>query len=102
MLVSDVVMEVFPGLKGSVVTTSRVIATSANELLVTVKSTKVRDTNVTPFLERISVPVKTIFERLRGDGCTDVRVRVTYVDPDLRISRTVPDNAIFIYRRVVS
>lgn len=101
-MLSDVVLEVYPGLKGSVVTSSTILPFGPDELTVTVESTKVSNTNLTRFLENVVVPVKNIVEGIRGAGATSVRLKVTYVDDQLRISRTVPDDHVFVYRRLRS
>ena len=49
--------------------------------------------------DRVAVPVATLVEQLRGPGATTVNMRTTYLDDQLRISRT-PDDAVFVYSRV--
>jgi hypothetical protein len=62
--------------------------------------TRVARSNVLPALfDRIAVPVAMLVEQLRGAGATTVNMRITYLDDQLRISRT-PDNAVFVYSRV--
>ena len=117
-LISEVELEVlpFPGLpgaKGAVVTACnvRTLLTEQQDtyprsnssviLEVTVESTRVSDSNVAgSLLDGISVPVQTIFEALRGDGATRVKAEVTYLDQDIRITRTLPSREVFVYRRL--
>lgn len=99
-LVSDVEMIVFPYIKGSVVTTSDVELRPPNALVVTVQNTRVSDSNVAQFLEGVVVPVQQLIEQIRGSGSTRVEVLVGYVDEDLRVMRTQPDNEVFVYKRL--
>lgn len=50
-------------------------------------------------IESIVVPVQSIIEQIRGQGATTVTARVTYLDDELRVTRT-PDDQLFVYRRV--
>lgn len=99
-LLSEVKLEVFPGLSGFVVTDSVIRSLDASGTMVlTVESTRVANTNVTQFLEGIVVPVEQIIDTIRSnDAATDVRAVVTYVDDSLRVTRT-DDDAIFVYCR---
>lgn len=99
-LISEVNLEVFPGLKGTVVTTSTVETESPNRLVVTVESSRVANSNLLPVLDAVTVPVKEVIEAVRGPGATRVTAEVTYLDGDLRVTRTRPDNQIFLYRRL--
>ncbi|GIL51714.1 hypothetical protein Vafri_7650 [Volvox africanus] len=99
-LISEVDLEVFPGIRGTVVTTSMVVQEPPRSLAVTVQNTRVANSNLLPFVDSVTVPVQEIMEAVRGPGSTRVAVDITYLDSDLRISRTRPDNEIFIYRRV--
>ena len=98
-LISEVDLEVFPGLKGTVVTTSDIEFEAPNKLGVTVLNTRVVN-SLLPFIDTVTVPVKDIIEAVRGASSTRVAVEVTYLDDDMRVARTRPDNEIFIYRRV--
>ncbi len=99
-LISEVDLEVFPAIRGTVVTTSSVTPEEPGSLVVTVESTRVANSNVLPFIDTVSVPVRELVEAVRGPGSTRVNVDITYMDSDLRITRTRPDNEIFVYRRV--
>ncbi|PNH06061.1 putative plastid-lipid-associated protein 6, chloroplastic [Tetrabaena socialis] len=99
-LISEVDMEVFPALRGTVVTTSAVEPEPPRSLVVTVQSTRVANSNVLPFADGLAVPVQALVEAVRGPGSTRVTVDVTYLDDDLRVARTRPDGEIFVYRRV--
>lgn len=99
-LISEVELSVFPGLSGTVVTTSSV-SLDGNKLAVTVEDTRVSNSNLLPFLlDNVAVPVKDVFEQLRGQGATQVAYEVVYLDQDLRIVRALPDNDLFIYHRL--
>ncbi|KAG2498073.1 hypothetical protein HYH03_003833 [Edaphochlamys debaryana] len=100
MLISEVDLEVFPMLRGTVVTTSSVTQEPPTTLSVTVQNTRVANSNLIPFLDNVSVPVQELVEAVRGPGSTRVTVDITYMDGDMRIARTRPDNEIFIYRKV--
>ena len=52
-----------------------------------------------PFLDNVSVPVKTLVERLRGNGATAVRAKVLYLDGRVRVTQT-EDGQCFVYLRV--
>lgn len=99
-LISEVDMVVFPGLRGTVVTACDIQAEPPNKLSVTVVNTRVANANLLPFIDTVTVPVKEIIEAIRGAGSTRVAVEITYVDEDMRVSRTRPDGEIFVYRRV--
>lgn len=99
-LISEVDLEVFPAIRGTVVTTSSVTPEEPSSLVVTVDSTRVANSNVLPFIDNVSVPVRELVEAVRGPGSTRVNVDITYMDSDMRIARTRPDNEIFVYRRV--
>ncbi|KXZ57022.1 hypothetical protein GPECTOR_1g923 [Gonium pectorale] len=99
-LISEVDLEVFPAIRGTVVTTSGVEQEPPRSLIVTVQSTRVTNSNVVPFIDTVTVPVQEVVEAIRGPGATRVTVDITYLDGDLRIARTRPDNEIFVYRRV--
>ena len=74
-LVSEVDLAVFPGLKGTVVTTSRVASRSGGDgaaagagpvvLELMVESTRVERSNFSPFLDGIALPVEQL---VRGGG----------------------------------
>jgi len=66
---------------------------------VSVQSTHVSGSNLLPFLDHVEVPVREIFERIRR-GSTSVAAQCSYLDADLRISRTVYDGEVFVYRRL--
>ncbi|GLC39704.1 hypothetical protein PLESTB_000437000 [Pleodorina starrii] len=99
-LISEVDLELFPAIRGTVVTTSMVVQEPPRGLAVTVQSTRVSNSNVLPFVDNVVVPVQEAVEAIRGPGATRVEVEITYLDGDMRIARTRPDNEIFIYRRV--
>ncbi|PNW85676.1 hypothetical protein CHLRE_03g197650v5 [Chlamydomonas reinhardtii] len=99
-LISEVDIEVFPAIRGTVVTTSEVEVDPPRNLNVTVQTTRVSNSNVLPFVDNVSVPVQEIVEGIRGPGSTRVAVEITYVDSDMRIARTRPDGEVFVYRRV--
>ena len=62
--------------------------------------TRVQRSSVLPALfDRVAVPVALLVEQLRGAGATTVSMRTTFLDDQLRISRT-PDDAVFVYTRV--
>lgn len=75
-LISEVDLYVFPGLRGTVVTTSTVEPDLPNKLNVTVENTRVVNSNLVPFIDNITVPVKDIFEQIRGPGATNALVEV--------------------------
>lgn len=67
--------------------------------MLTIESTRVSNTNVTPFLEGIVVPVEQIIDTIRNNtAATDVTAMVSYLDDNLRVTRTA-DDAIFVYCR---
>jgi hypothetical protein len=67
---------------------------------VTVNSTSVDDSNILPFLDGIQVPVREAFERVRGQGSTQVTATVRFLDDNLRIMQT-PDRQVFVYGRIL-
>ncbi|GFR40745.1 hypothetical protein Agub_g1355 [Astrephomene gubernaculifera] len=99
-LISEVDLELFPALRGTVVTTCSVVQEPPCSLSLMVENTRVSNSNVLPFLDSLAVPVQKVVEAVRGPGATLVTLDVTYLDEDLRVVRTRPDNEIFIYRRV--
>lgn len=92
---------VFPGVRGVVVTSSRVLACERGPggLRLAVESTRVEGSNVTPFLEGLRVPVERVFGTLRGPEAAQVAATVTYIDADCRITRTQGGEA-FVYTRL--
>ena len=70
-----------------------------NTLLVTVKDTRVEESNLTPFLDQLVVPVKDVLERVRGAGSATVKATIKYLDDDFRVTET-EDKEIFVYRRL--
>uniref|UniRef100_A0A7S0WSZ6 Plastid lipid-associated protein/fibrillin conserved domain-containing protein n=1 Tax=Chlamydomonas leiostraca TaxID=1034604 RepID=A0A7S0WSZ6_9CHLO len=102
--VSEVDLEVFPGAKGCVVTTSTVrCSTPPTCLVLTVENTRVARSNLLPFLlDSVVVPVKDVVEAVRGRGKTAVSADMTFLDGELRVARTRPDGAIFVYRKVAA
>jgi hypothetical protein len=64
-----------------------------------VESTAVPDSNIFPFLDSVSVPVRRVFEQLRSAGATEVEAEVLYIDSSMRIMRTY-DGQLFVYGRV--
>lgn len=100
-VVSKVELEIFPGLKGKVVTMAKALPSPPDVVSMTVTQTMVEDSNsFTKVIDGIPVPVQSIFERLRGEGATNVEMRIAYVDEEIRITRSLPDNEIFIYLRL--
>ena len=118
-LVSEVGLEVkplpgLPGAKGVVITScalselpsppsgvNSAAGSRPNVLELTVESTRVADSNVAgPLFNAVSVPVQRVFETLRGSGATKVKAEVTYLDSDIRITRTLPSREVFVYRRL--
>lgn len=67
---------------------------------VTVQDTRVDDSVFSPLLDNITVPVRQIFEQLRGGGATTVDATVLYLDDDFRIVRTI-DDQVFMYTRMM-
>lgn len=67
---------------------------------VTVQDTRVDDSVFSPLLDGIAVPVRQIFEQLRGAGATTVDATVMYLDDEFRIVRTI-DDQVFMYTRIV-
>lgn len=63
-----------------------------------VQRTRVED-SAFPFLDNVSVPVRTLVERVRGGGATAVRATVTYLDATMRVTQT-EDGQLFVYSRV--
>ena len=96
-VVSRVGLSILSTFNGVVTTRCRAQPSPPDVVNLTVVETLVEDTNYTKFLEGIPVPVQNIFDRLRGEGSTNVAFRVVYVDSELRITRSLPDNEIFIY-----
>lgn len=97
-LISEVDMTVFPGLTGTVVTSSRVQVLSPTKLGLDVQSTRVSNSSFSPFLDGISVPVEQLMEAVRGVGVTRVIYDVTYVDEHLRVTRC--GDQLLLHRRV--
>lgn len=64
------------------------------------QNTRVADSNIFPFLDSIVIPIDRIFERLRGSGAASVRLQFLYLDNDLRITQTMHDSELFVYRRI--
>lgn len=92
---------VFPGVRGVVVTSSRVLACDRGPggLRLAVESTRIEGSNATPFLEGLPVPVERVFGALRGPEAALVVATVTYVDADCRVTRT-QDGEAFVYTRL--
>jgi hypothetical protein len=68
----------------------------------TVESTRVANSNVLPQLfDAITVPVEQLLQQVRGSEAAKASARVTYLDRQMRVTRTLPDNALFIYRRAL-
>jgi hypothetical protein len=74
-------------------------AVSGQDLHLTVQSTRVAGSNVFLMLDDVEVPVKDLFERIRGVGATAVTSRVLYLDSDLRIDEA-QEGEVFVYRRL--
>ena len=72
---------------------------TGNEMTVRVQSTQITGSNLFPFLDQVEVPVREIFERIRGVGSSGVSSQCTFLDDELRVCRT-NDGQIFVYRRV--
>ncbi|EFJ42869.1 hypothetical protein VOLCADRAFT_119281 [Volvox carteri f. nagariensis] len=53
-LISEVDLEVFPGIRGTVVTTSMLVQEPPRSLAVTVQNTRVANSNVLPFVDNIT------------------------------------------------
>lgn len=102
VLVSEVELVLFPGIKGLVVTTSKLEPLSSSVLGVTVENTRVLNSTLSTLLDNVVVPVQEILEQLVAIGATKVTVEVTYVDEEIRLSRTRPDGHLFVYRKVTS
>jgi hypothetical protein len=67
-----------------------------------IESTRVANSNLLPQLfDAVSVPVEQIMAQIRGKDAAKVQARVVYMDSQLRVTRTLPDNQLFIYRRVL-
>jgi hypothetical protein len=43
--------------------------------------------------------VEQLLQQVRGSDAAKVSARVTYLDGQLRVTRTQPDNQLFVYRR---
>mmetsp|Transcript_22332 Transcript_22332/g.36924 ORF Transcript_22332/g.36924 Transcript_22332/m.36924 type:complete len:295 (+) Transcript_22332:82-966(+) len=86
---------------GTVVSDAEVTANGDQSLQVTVGKTKVSNSNILKFLNLedmgAAVPVKDVFERLRGSVPT-VPLNTYYLDDTMRISRT-QDEHFFVYIR---
>ncbi len=60
------------------------------------------NSNVLPQLfDAVTVPVEQLLQQMRGSEAAKAAARVTYLDGQMRVTRTLPDNALFIYRRVL-
>lgn len=67
---------------------------------VTVQDTRVDNSIFSPLLDNVVVPVRQIFEQLRGAGATIVDATVLYLDDDFRIVQTL-DDQVFMYTRLM-
>jgi hypothetical protein len=63
-----------------------------------VLNTRVDNSLFAPVLDNVVVPVKDLFERIRGEGTTTTKVAVMYLDEALRVMRTTDDHY-FVYGR---
>lgn len=97
-LISEVDLRVFPTqlLSGSVVTTSRCEVLGPRSLGLTIESTRVAG-SLLP-IDSVAVPVKALFEALRGEGATRAVYEVTFVDAALRVTRA--GEQLLIHRRM--
>lgn len=101
-LVSEVELTVWPGVSGYVVTTAALEAEGEADMRLTIESTRVANSNVLPQLfDAVSVPVEQLLQQVRGKNAACASARITYLDTQLRVTRTMPDNQLFIYRRVL-
>eukprot|EP00892_Ulva_mutabilis_P001215 jgi/Ulvmu1/11094/UM070_0009.1 len=98
-LVSRVNMTVFPAITGCVVTTSNITG-FGTDFEVTVQDTRVDNSVFSPLLDNVVVPVREMFERVRGVGSTVVDATVLYLDDDFRIVQTI-DDQVFMYTRMM-
>lgn len=91
-MVNRVAVEVFGAGKTMMTTTSRYEAsTDGTELLMTVETTQAVD-NTLPFADQVVFPSESFL----GENA-QVRVRITYLDDDLRIFRNEEDDQVFVY-----
>jgi hypothetical protein len=65
-------MAVFPGLRGTVVTSARAAVLAPTRLALDVQSTRVANSVLGPLLDSVSVPVEQLIEAVRGAGATRV------------------------------
>ncbi|KAI8475409.1 MAG: hypothetical protein J3K34DRAFT_456314 [Monoraphidium minutum] len=95
-LVSEVDLFVFPGLRGTVVTTSRIdwapagvagVAAGPVTLDLSVESTRVERSNFSPLLDSIAVPVERLIEGVQGPAAARVTYEITFFDAGLRVTR---------------
>eukprot|EP00775_Hariotina_reticulata_P009410 gene9410-9574_t len=98
-LISEVDMAVFPGLTGTVVTSSRAIPEGSNTLQLTVESTRVTSSTFSPFLDGVAVPVEQLINAIRGEGATQATYTISFIDSNLRITRAGAQ--LLLHRRVL-
>jgi len=91
-MVNRVAVEVFGAGKTMMTTTSRYEASAdGSELIITVETTQAVD-NTLPFADQVVFPSESFL----GENAK-VRVRITYLDEDLRIFRNEEDDQVFVY-----
>ncbi|CAK9100260.1 unnamed protein product [Durusdinium trenchii] len=91
-MVNRVAIEVFGAGRTIMTTTSRYEASpDGSELLLTVETTQAVD-NTLPFADQVVFPSESFL----GENAR-VRVRVTYLDDDLRVFRNEKDDQVFVY-----
>jgi hypothetical protein len=98
-LISEVGMRVWPGLSGTVVTTSRISVGSPTRLDLQIESTRVAGSSFSPFIDNVAVPVEQIISQLRGEGAAAASYEVTYVDAQLRVTRA--GDQLLLHRRAL-
>eukprot|EP00434_Breviolum_minutum_P032426 symbB.v1.2.028675.t1/scaffold3048.1/size64721/3 len=91
-MVNRVAVEVFGAGKTMMTTTSRYEPSAdGSELIITVETTQAVD-NTLPFADQVVFPSESFL----GENAK-VRVRITYLDEDLRIFRNEEDDQVFVY-----
>ena len=99
-LISEVDMYVFPGFKGTVVTTSRASALPPSALSLNIESTRVVNSNFSPFLDNVMVPVEQVLGQIAGNSSiTETSYEITYLDDHLRITRA--GDQVLLHRKVL-
>jgi hypothetical protein len=99
-LISEVDMYVFPGFRGTVVTTSRASALPPSSLSLNIESTRVVNSNFSPFLDNVMVPVEQILGQIaRSSSVTEARYDITFLNDSLRITRA--GDQVLLHRKVL-